>query len=94
MKLWGKVYRDHRISDQYILQLSRERIPSGDDWAEALTQICKQLDLERPVMLPKHERELRNFGLTAFRRDDFMETVSFDRFTVEVIPEDKKKTDR
>ena len=41
-------------------------------------------------MLDKHVRELERFGRTAFLPNDFMESVSFDRFEIELFPEKKK----
>ena len=59
-------------------------------WDAVLTELCRPLDLARPVLLQKHLRELEQFNRTAFRPSDFMEDVSFDRFEIELIIEKKK----
>ncbi len=55
-----------------------------------LHDLCQALDLSRPVVLSKHIRELEQFSHTVFRQSDFMETVPFDRFEIEIFPENKK----
>lgn len=43
-------------------------------------------------MMSKHLRELRQFSRTVFYAADFMESVGFDRFEIEIFPEKKKKS--
>lgn len=61
------------------------------EWEEILTELCKPLDLSRPVLITKHIRELLQFRRTVFYPTDFMESVDFDRFEIEIFPEKKKE---
>ena len=80
-KLWGLLKKDGKIIRQAVS--SREDGPDAFD--EALQEICAQFDIEKPVLLNKHERELQKFSRTVFRRDDFLDSIPFDTFEVENI---------
>ena len=45
----------------------------------------------KPVLLKKHVRDLLQFRRTVFYPADFMESVEFDRFEIEIFPEKKKE---
>lgn len=86
IRLWGRVIRHHRIDKSIIVPVE------GEDVMEALREICRQLDLQFPVLLPKHEREFSDFSRTSFLPEHFMESVSFQRLEIELLqPEEKKK---
>ena len=55
-----------------------------------LTDLAKPLDLACPVLLNKHVQELARFNRTVFTPADFIESVSFDQFELEIFPEKKK----
>jgi len=61
------------------------------DWQQALDEACRQLDVPRPLLLPRHERDWEQFSQARFLKEHFMEDVSFDRMEVEFIDPDKKK---
>ena len=84
-RLWVRVIRDHRIAE------SETRPCAPDEAAEVLTEICRGLDIARPIWLRKHETEWANFARTAFRPEHFVESVDFDRLEVEFLPDDDKK---
>ena len=62
----------------------------ADDWSRLIAEIAKPLDLACPVLLNKHVQELARFNRTWFTQADFIESVPFDRFELEIIPEKKK----
>lgn len=62
-----------------------------EGWKEALLEACRALDIPRPIILPKHERDFEQFSLTRFLPEHFMEGVPFDRLEIEFIDPDKKK---
>ncbi len=61
------------------------------DWQQALDTACRQLDVPRPLLLPRHERDWEQFSQARFLKEHFMEDVAFDRMEVEFIDPDKKK---
>lgn len=91
MKIWGKVLKDHRIQHDAVLAFGQARPSDLSGWSPVLQALCKPLDLAQPVMLKKHLNELTQFGRTVFLPSDFLESVSFDRFEIELFPEKKEK---
>ena len=84
-QLWVRVIKHNKIVDSKTAPCSYET------WKEALDEICQQMDMSRPVIMARHERDWDNFGLTQFLPEHFMEGVSFDRMELQYIDPDKKK---
>jgi len=61
------------------------------EWQTALDAACRRLDMPRPLILPRHERDWQQFSQARFLPEHFMEDVPFDRMEVEFIDPDKKK---
>ena len=54
----------------------------------ALTELSHELDIERPVLVKKHLNDIFTYGRVVFRPQDFLESVGFDRFIIEVIADE------
>jgi len=92
MKLWAKCLLEQRIQKDVVCEFSVDAQPTDTDgWEEILAELCKPLDLSRPVLMRKHIRDLLQFRRTVFYPTDFMESVDFDRFEIEIFPEKKKE---
>lgn len=92
MKIWAKIITDHRIQSEVVQEFASARPVHLEGWTPVITSLVKPLDLAVPVILPKHISELKKFGRTAFKPQDFMESVEFDAFEIEIFPEKKKET--
>ena len=58
----------------------------------AFLELCRRFDVQRPLHLPKHNREFEKFGRTAYTREHFTEAIAFDRLEIELIlPDGEKK---
>lgn len=88
IRVWGKIIVRHKILTDHVASHSGESDPAAI--AECLQALCEKLDIPRPVVISKHERELLGFGFTRFLPSDFVERVSFDRFEVEILADNKK----
>ena len=85
--IWIRLMRKNRIWKDVIVSCGRE------EWTRALQQGLEKLDVARPLLIEKHERDWAKFGQTRFLKEHFMEDVAFDRMEVEWIdPEAGKKT--
>ena len=84
-RLWGRLIRHHRIARQETVTIE------GDDIEEAFLEICRRFDVQRPLQLPKHNREFEQFGRTFYAREHFTEPVDFDRLEIELIQPDGEK---
>ena len=92
MKVWAKVLTDHRIMNETVREFSSARPSDMEGWSVLLHELCQDLDLCRPVILKKHVNDLKQFSRVVFKPADFIESVDFDEFEIEVIPEKKKKS--
>ena len=83
--IWVKLVRHGRTERDVVVPCARQ------DWEDALTEACRQLDLQRPFILPRHGRDYEQFGLTRFTQEHFIEPVRFDRMEIEYIEPDNGK---
>ncbi len=90
MKIWGVIRSDHHILADTVQEFSQSP-RDVMDWGGIIGALCEALDLSRPVILKKHLHDIRQFSRATFKPDDFMEPVQFDRFDMEIFPEEKKK---
>ena len=82
MKFWGKI----RIGEKLI----KDAVVESQDFKGAVNLICDKFDLSKPIILEKHMNEIKNFNITVFQSDDFVESVKFDSFEIEKIVTKKK----
>ena len=92
MKIWAKVLTDHRIMNETVREFSSARPSDMEGWSVLLHELCQDLDLCRPMILRKHVNDLKQFSRVVFKPADFIESVDFDEFEIEIIPEKKKKS--
>ncbi|MDO4867361.1 MAG: hypothetical protein Q4C10_12505 [Clostridia bacterium] len=83
-RLWAKIIRKHRIEKQATAECRWEEAE------DALTELCREFDIPRPLWLNKHEREFGEFRRTQFLPEHFMEDVNFQRLEIEFLEDDAK----
>ena len=83
--IWVRLMHRNRIDRDTTVECAHE------DWLEALGEACHALDVPRPLVLPRHERDWTQFSQVRFLKEHFVEDVAFDRMEVEFIDPDKKK---
>ena len=92
MRLWGQIYKDgERVCDALIpldIKKKTELKAHEEQILVCLSSLSHDLDIERPVIVKKHMNDIYTFGRVVFRPQDFVESVDFDRFVVEVIPDE------
>ena len=81
-RLWARIIRKHRIERQGTYDCRYE------DVEEALTELCHEFDIPRPIWLDKHRREYEEFRRTRFLPEHFMEEVPFQRLEIEYLDDD------
>ena len=77
--LWLRVISHHRIAAQDTEPCTREE-PEA-----AIAEICRRLDLPKPLWMDKNRREWQDFGQTRFLPDAFFEHVQFERLEIEFM---------
>ena len=75
-----------------VREFASARPSDMDGWSSLLHDLCQDLDLCRPVVLRKHVNDLARFSRVVFKPADFIESVDFDEFEIEVLSEKKKRS--
>ena len=81
-RLWARIINRHRIERQAT------RDCRFDEVEDALTELCREFDIPRPIWLDKHYREYEEFQRTRFLPEHFMEDVPFQRLEIEFLDDD------
>ena len=89
VKIWAKVLKHHKIMQEAVREFPARPL-DAEGWGRLIADLAKPLDLACPVLLKKHVEELARFNRTWFTQADFIESVPFDRFELEIFPEKKK----
>lgn len=83
--LTGKIIKDGRTikhSKTASKCLSEKGVSFHDALEKCLIDVCKKLDIPLPLWLSVNTREFSGSRRTAFHKDQFTETVLFDRFEI------------
>lgn len=83
-RLWARIMKKHRIERQATVTCV------WGDIDDALTELCRDFDIPKPLWLDKHEHEFEEFRRTAFLPDHFMEEVPFQRLEIEYLEDDNQ----
>ena len=83
--IWVRLIKRNRIERDASVPCLRT------EWQDALNAACHQLDVAKPMVLPRHERDWEQFSQARFLKEHFVEDIPFDRMEVEFIDPDKKK---
>ena len=75
-----------------VREFASARPSDMEGWISLLHELCQDLDLCRPVVLRKHVNDLARFSRVVFKPADFIESVDFDEFEIEVLSEKKKRS--
>lgn len=89
-RLWGKIINNNKIVKEHIFELNtsnltltlEEKIENG------LEELCYKFDIERPMWFSDNNNDIDLIAKTTFKNQNFIETISFDHFEIEII-EDK-----
>ena len=92
MRIWAKVLQDHRIMRETVREFASARPSDMEGWSSLLHELCQDLDHCRPLVLRKHVNDLARFSRVVFKPADFIESVDFDEFEIEVLSEKKKRS--
>ncbi|MBQ7914650.1 MAG: hypothetical protein IJ322_03935 [Clostridia bacterium] len=89
MKVWATTVREEKITRDIVFEY--EHISNEDDFVAVLQQICEKLDIPTPVVTYVNFNHYVLFNTTKFKSRDFVESIDFDYFNLEAVPDKKKK---
>lgn len=84
INIWGKVFVNEKIIKHFTVSVQ----PSNCTFFDMIKTLCEGLDIPTPVLLNKHINDFNKFSMTLFKPVDFIETVNFDKFIIEYLPQD------
>ncbi len=82
-RIWAKVLKEEHIQKQFVYESEKKFTYS--DFFTYLADICTTLDIPTPVLLKTHIFNYAKFNHVTFRKDDFIEQVTFDKLLLENI---------
>ena len=84
-RLWGRIIRNHRIEKSETVEIE------DGDIEGAFLEICRRFDVQRPLQLPKHNREFDKFGRTFYAKEHFTEPIAFQKLEIELLTPDGER---
>lgn len=87
MKIWGKVIKGDRIVKDTLYESAL--VVSPANFKRDLQEICYELDVSTPVVLPTHYKHFTRFNRIKFLPRDFVEDVDFTSFVLELVIDKK-----
>ena len=85
MKVWARIRKNNKTIGEQVVEIPENSAGLVSDWSEPIGELCKKLDLSRPLLLDKHIDELLKFSQTNFKKEDFLEPIRFDRLEIELF---------
>lgn len=83
LKLWGKLIKDEKalLSETY----TSEAPELPDALLECIEYFAKAFDIEAPIWHTNHTKQLGIFHKAVFKADDFIDSISFDKFEIQIL---------
>ncbi|MBE5734118.1 MAG: hypothetical protein E7347_03595 [Clostridiales bacterium] len=83
IRIWAKVIKKTKIIKQFVLEKPTEMDYSM--FFDYLREICENLDVPTPVLIKTHLFNYAKYNVVRFSKDDFMESIDFDKLILENI---------
>ena len=87
MRFWGKLFRDNRLLRDVTVEENGGETRTIKVF-HALEEVCRELDLAKPIWLDANIREFQKVAKARFRQDSFIDEIPFDYLEFQVIEED------
>ncbi|HHY82543.1 MAG TPA: hypothetical protein GX505_07675 [Clostridiales bacterium] len=87
-RVWGILKRNNKIIADMVAVCENSDLADEDKLQECILKICNKFDLQKPMWLHKNEREFAKYNRAVLNQDNFIESISFDTFELELL-EDK-----
>lgn len=84
IRIWGKVESKEKVIKSKTIKVDPEKTTFFD----MLASLCHSLNIPTPVLLDKHVYDFNLFNVCFFIKDDFIEEVVFDKFSLSLVKND------
>ena len=86
-RIWGILRKNNKILRDTVAVSEGADCSDETKLQECIQEICYEFDLQRPMWLPKNEKEFMKYKRAVLNQDNFIETISFDTLEVELLEE-------
>ncbi|MBR2871262.1 MAG: hypothetical protein IKB98_07810 [Clostridia bacterium] len=83
VKIWAKVMLKDKIVKQFTYE--REGAMDYSLFFDYVKDICEALDIPTPVIIKTHLFNYAKYNVLRFKKDDFVESINFDKLVLENI---------
>lgn len=87
MKVWAKTILDEKITRNLLYDYDYAN--NLEEFVAILRGICEQMDIPTPVATRVNFNHFVMFNNTRFKSRDFVESIDFDLFELEAVPDKK-----
>lgn len=81
MKIWGKLIKGEKTVKSATVEVDEYE----STFFQMTKAVCESLKCGTPVIVTKHVLDFKKFNFCAFKKDDFVENIDFDRFIMQNI---------
>ena len=81
LRIWARTTVNDKITRSYIYE-SIDNF-SEDTIRKHIEKICHEIDIPTPIILKSHIMNYVDFNGSTFLPRDFVESIDFDKFTIE-----------
>ncbi|MBO7214864.1 MAG: hypothetical protein J6V66_05150 [Clostridia bacterium] len=83
VQISAKLIKNHKTIKSLTYKNVQEY--QSSDFYFHLSEISRRLDIETPIIIAHHRETYEQFNFVKFKKDDFIDTISFDEFLLENI---------
>lgn len=85
-RLWAKQWKNNRMIQDAVICRETEDTRTHKIFG-AVTEVCDDWDLCKPIWLDANIEEFKRIGKTRFSQDNFIEDIAFDYLEIHIIEE-------
>lgn len=85
MKYWVKTINGEKILKNKIVEPDVKLTRAS--FSTLIREICMEIDEPTPIVVDSQYDNFTEFNVVRFKASDYVESVPFERFTIEVVPE-------
>lgn len=73
-----------------VVEDTRTDVSKSEQLHYCIEQICYKFDIQRPIWLPKNQREYEDYRRVVLNQDNFIEAIDFDTLELEILEDDEE----
>ena len=89
LRVWGIIRKKNKIIKDMVVEDSKIDVSKSDQLHHCIEQICYKFDLQRPIWLPKNQREYEDYRRVVLTQDNFIEAIDFDTLELEILEDEE-----